>query len=553
MAIQATCGSCYREYQIKDHLAGKVLPCKECGEKFRVPRRGEYDEPERYQSRRGNSPRRGRGRSRQRSFNFAPWIVGGFVVAAVGLLVTVGMFVWNALDNDGDAPAVAASSPDAPFAVDEAALPTFPELGAPIRQLPGGTSLHFVDFNRVSQPNSGPGTSMKMRVYLPPGNHQPGSIPCVLVAPAGTNLLVGNDMDADDYHDETLPYAQAGMAVVFYSIDGGIGDMETASNAEFVAGYKKFRAAGAGVVNGRNALEYVLAKVPQVDPKRIYCAGHSSAGTLSLLLAQHEPRIRACVAYAPVSDVEESLEEVTGDFAMSRLFPGLTDFVQQSSPKTHVAEFQCPVFLFHALDDGNVPASDSSSLAAALRSAGKQVTLRNVAVGNHYQSMIDAGIPQAITWLQREQGAANPQTLQPTSPSPSGTSPSGTTPPTVAQRPRTPGSSRTPFPMLPVPRGPDPSKLFNQRPAGTGGKQVGQPVVLFAVLGYTGEGDKTAAVRKAITGVSWAIANAAFFDPQTNEIVVPVRGTSLSTNTAKSALQRAGFKIGSATYRSRGR
>jgi len=412
MVIQATCDSCYRQYRVKDHLGGRVLPCKNCGAKFRVPRSGdsvddEFDEPDRYQGRRKSSPRGRKGRSRKKSSNLVPWIVGGSVVAGVGLLATVGIFVWKAVDN-GAAPAVAASSPDAPFEVAEATLPLFPELGNPIRQLPGGTSLHFVDFGGVSQPNSGPGTSMKMRVYLPPGDHQPGSIPCVLVAPAGTNLLVGNDMDADDFHDETLPYAQAGMAVVFYSIDGGVGDLGAASDAEFIAGYNGFRAAGAGVVNGRNALEYVLARLPQVDTKRIYCAGHSSAGTLSLLLAQHEPRIRACVAYAPACDVEKRLEEVTSDFTMNRLFPGLIDFVQQSSPKTHIAEFQCPVFLFHALDDGNIPASDSSAFAASLRTAGKQVTLRNVEFGNHYQSMIDEGIPQAITWLQAEQAKALP-------------------------------------------------------------------------------------------------------------------------------------------------
>jgi acetyl esterase/lipase len=552
MAIRATCDSCFREYQIKDHLAGKLLPCKSCGEKFHVPRRREsscdddFDEPRDFPKPRRSRPSPRRGRSRKQSFNYVPLIVGGVIVAGIGLIAAIGIYAWNAIDADGDPPAVAANSPDAPFEVAEAALPSFPELGNPIRQLPGGTALHFVDFNRVSQSNSGPGTSMKMRVYLPPGEHQPGSIPCMLVAPAGTNLLVGNDMDADDYHDETLPYAQAGMAVVFYSIDGGVDDLESASNSKFLAGYKKFRAAGAGVVNGRNALEYVLAKVPPVDPKRIYCAGHSSAGTLSLLLAQHEPRIRACVAYAAATDVEKRLEEVTTNFPMRQMFPGLVEFVKQSSPKTHIAEFQCSVFLFHALDDGNVPASDSRTFAAALRSAGKQVTLRNVPIGNHYQSMIEKGIPQAIAWLQREQGAGNAAASNPTS------TPT-TAPPGVAQQPASPLPSSIPFPTPPVPRGPDPSRMFNRPPTGVGGPRVSNSIVLFAVLGFTGEGDKTAAVRKAMTGIGWADTNASFFDAKTNEIVVPVRVTAINTGIAKSRLEGAGFKIGSTQYRPRGR
>ena len=351
------------------------------------------------------------------------------------------------------------------------------------------------------------------------------------------------------------------MAVVFYSIDGGVDDLESASNSEFLAGYNKFRAAGAGVVNGRNALEYVLAKVPQVDPKRIYCAGHSSAGTLSLLLAQHEPRIRACVAFAAASDVEKRLEEVTSNFAMRQMFPGLVEFVKQSSPKTHVAEFQCPVFLFHALDDGNVPASDSRAFAAALQNAGKQVTLRTVPIGNHYQSMIDQGIPQAIAWLQQEQGAGSGEMSKPaTIPSP--------TPTEMAQQPNAlgPGSSvpTTPLPTTPiptsprlptppVPRGPDPSRMFGRPPAGIGGPRTSKAVVLFTVQGFTGEGDKTAAVRKAMTGLGWADANASFFDAKTNEIVVPVRVRAVNTGIAKSRLQRAGFKIGATRYRPQGR
>ena len=53
----------------------------------------------------------------------------------------------------------------------------------------------------------------------------------------------------------------------------------------------------AGLANARTALEFALAKVPKLDAKRIYVAGHSSAATLALLFASHEPRIKACAAW----------------------------------------------------------------------------------------------------------------------------------------------------------------------------------------------------------------------------------------------------------------
>jgi dienelactone hydrolase len=269
---------------------------------------------------------------------------------------------------------------------------------------PSGARVSFVDTSSLNREASFPGSSMQMRVYLPPGDHAPASIGCVLVAPAGTNLLHGNAMDNDDYHAETLPYVEAGMAVVFYSLDGPMPDAEL-SESDYTdylrRAYPKFRAAGAGVVNGRNALEFVLAKLPQVDPERIYCAGHSSAGTLSLLLAAHEPRLRGCVAYAPATDVALRLEELTSQPTANLLLPGVSRFVTQASPKTHMRRIQCPVFLFHARDDSNEPFTTTAAFARQMQQQHPSVTFVAAVRGNHYQSMIDEGLPRAVRWLQR--------------------------------------------------------------------------------------------------------------------------------------------------------
>ena len=259
---------------------------------------------------------------------------------------------------------------------------------------------YFVDLGQANDAKQTPGFGMKIRVYRPGGEHAPKSLPCVLVAPAGTNLLVGNDMDADDYHDETLPYAETGIVTIFYSIDGGVGDMESASDAQFVAGYRKFRAARAGLVNGRNALEYALAKFPEVDPQRIYSAGHSSAGTLSLLLASHEKRIAGCIAYAPCSDVEHFLQDITGDAAAGFLLPKVGEFIKRSSPKNHASRLTCPLFVFHANDDAVSPVDESASYVAAVGTPKNQLEFVRVPVGGHYQPMIHDGIPAAIRKIQ---------------------------------------------------------------------------------------------------------------------------------------------------------
>ena len=49
------------------------------------------------------------------------------------------------------------------------------------------------------------------------------------------------------------------------------------------------------------AAEY-LAKLDYVDPKRMYLGGHSTGGTLALLVAESTDRFRAIFSFGPVED-----------------------------------------------------------------------------------------------------------------------------------------------------------------------------------------------------------------------------------------------------------
>lgn len=246
--------------------------------------------------------------------------------------------------------------------------------------------------------NYGPGTGMSMRLRLPPGEHEVSSLPCILIAPAGSTLLTGMPLDGIEHTAETAPYVAAGYAVVEYSIDG-----ECAGNTpdELSRAYPQFKLAMAGVLNGRNALEFVLHDVRPVNPDRIFTAGHSSAAVLALLLAEHDPRIRGCLAYAPACDVEARLRPNLAQMDAERLFPGVFEFIQRSSPTTHISHLGCPVFLFHARDDDNVPVSMTAAFHAQLQAAGKQSTLVEVPTGGHYNSMVQEGIPAGLRWLQQ--------------------------------------------------------------------------------------------------------------------------------------------------------
>ncbi len=283
------------------------------------------------------------------------------------------------------------------------AVPAFPALDSG-RSI-SGIRLYEIQL-RTANTSTDPGFRTRMRIYMPESATEPHSIPCVLVAPAGTPLLHGCNIEDSSYHKETLPYARAGMAVVHYSIDGWLSPAAASgSNVQHMkaiaASFKEFLSAEAGITNGRVALEFALAKLPQVDPTKIYCAGHSSAATLALQLAASEPRIAKCAAYAPMCDLRTRLSELLIDPDAEAMFSGVREYVNAKSPTRLIPRFHCPVFIFHSQDDNNEPWETSNQFCNAMKAAGKDCTLESIPTGDHFQSMIDVGIPKGIEWFKK--------------------------------------------------------------------------------------------------------------------------------------------------------
>jgi dienelactone hydrolase len=238
---------------------------------------------------------------------------------------------------------------------------------------------------------------MELNLYLPAGQHQPKSQPCVLIAPAGSGEHGGLIEDGD--RPEHEPYVRAGFAVMAYELSGAImGEKKKSYTYGDMKGpVARFMAADGGLINGQTAIEYLLKKVPEVDPAQLFACGHSSAATVALNLARGDNRIRACCAYAPQVDVEKWWNNAE---IMEKIVPGFRTFPAKHSPLRHVAEFNCPVYLFHADDDSAVPAADMEAFVKAMQTAGKKITFEHVATGDHYQSMIDQGIPGGIKFME---------------------------------------------------------------------------------------------------------------------------------------------------------
>ena len=264
---------------------------------------------------------------------------------------------------------------------------TPPPLGA-ARTLEPGVTEYEVTLTREDGPE-------RVWVYLPT-HPASAKIPCVFIAPAGSPLFHGMGLAESD-RPEHLPYVRAGYAVVAYSLDGTVTDPKNEQQIEAAA--QAFQKADAGIANAHAAIDYALAVLPQIDPKRLYTAGHSSAGTASLLVAENEPRIAACIAYAPCCDLPRHLGPDMMK-ALDVVLPEEREFLTRRSPIAATDKLTVPLLLFHADDDSTVPTAEVDDFARTVQRTNSHVTYVKVPTGGHYQSMIDQGIPRGIAWLQ---------------------------------------------------------------------------------------------------------------------------------------------------------
>lgn len=434
MGIAFTCPQCGQAFRVADAAAGKKARCKRCGLSMQVPTvSGEDplifatevdDGPPPPAPRSRSVPgfdvygleeaaaadpgfevlpddepelvpvsRSVRGVSRRRT----GWKVAGGIAAAAGLVLVVGLAgAWlmgtgSRLSEPPPAPSV---------------LPALPGRGVG-REVGPGVFYHEVVLGPGgARPGVPPGHGMTLWLYLPAGAHAPRSLPCVLIAPAGSILITGNELSSgeDGDHPEHLPWVRAGFAVLAYGLDGNLSD-DAPNQLEAVReASSAFRAARAGLTNAQVALAWLAARVPEVDPDRVYTAGHSSAGTMALLLAEHDRRVKGCVAFAPRSDVKANFNFTQRLMLRGAGVSWLDEFFSTYDPKVHAAELKCPVFLFHARDDSVVPVSETEAFAAQLERLGTPVSLVTVDTGGHYQAMVREGIPRAIAWLRGVDG-----------------------------------------------------------------------------------------------------------------------------------------------------
>ena len=165
-------------------------------------------------------------------------------------------------------------------------------------------------------------------------------------------------------NDQTATaFRQAGIVMMFPSLRGGN------SNPGVKEGFL-------GEVDDVLAAANFLAQQDYVDPKRIFLGGHSTGGTLVLLVAEYTDRFRAVFAFGPVDDV-------SGYGPDSEFLPFDTANPQEiklRSPGYWLAAIHSPVWIFEGTERGNI----DSLRAMARASTNANVHFVEVKGASHF-------------------------------------------------------------------------------------------------------------------------------------------------------------------------
>lgn len=147
-----------------------------------------------------------------------------------------------------------------------------------------------------------------------------------------------NDQTAAQYRD-------AGIVMMFPSLRGG--NENPGEKEGFL-----------GEVDDVLAAADYLARLDHVDPSRIYLGGHSTGGTLALLVAESSDRFRAVFSFGPVDDVAGYPDDYLP--FDTRLAAEIT----VRSPGRWLSSAASPTFVIEGTERGNLDALQTMRAAS---------------------------------------------------------------------------------------------------------------------------------------------------------------------------------------------
>jgi dipeptidyl aminopeptidase/acylaminoacyl peptidase len=216
-----------------------------------------------------------------------------------------------------------------------------------------------------------PAASGELTAYVSPDPRDGKKHPAIVWITGGDCNSIGDvwTPNSSSNDQSASAYRKAGIVMMFPSLRGGN------DNPGKKEGFL-------GEVDDVIAATEFLKKQSYVDPNRIYLGGHSTGGTLALLVAESSPIYRAIFAFGPVDDVAGYGKE-------SGFLPfDVTNEkeIEVRSPGYWLGSIQSPTWVLEGKNGGNL---DSLELMAK-GSTNSKVTFIAVNKADHFSILAPA-------------------------------------------------------------------------------------------------------------------------------------------------------------------
>jgi dienelactone hydrolase len=254
----------------------------------------------------------------------------------------------------------------------------------------------------------------KFIIFLPTQPAKP-KLPCIFVAASGTEPFApfsGRILDETMNISSSINYAKAGYAVIVYDVDGDVDGVNIIDRIQSfgerrkrfsIDAIKAYKASDAGVLNAKLAIDYAVARIPQIDPNAMYTAGIGASGTISLMVAATDKRIKAAIAYSPYTNLPGKHSDLVEN--VSKLVPGYKEFIDRSSPHNNIDKMTKPIFIFHDDRLNDISLEDTTNFVELVKKKNPSISLIH---GKDSDFIYERGtssysFKQSISWLNNQQ------------------------------------------------------------------------------------------------------------------------------------------------------
>jgi dipeptidyl aminopeptidase/acylaminoacyl peptidase len=226
-----------------------------------------------------------------------------------------------------------------------------------------------------------PSGNLRLRAWINPPKQggqegKPKKLPAVLF------LHGGYAFDREDW-DMTRPYRDRGYVVMTPTLRG-----ENGQPGNYTLYYDE--------VDDVLAAAEHLAKLPYVDPTRIYVAGHEAGGTLTMLAAQASNRFRAAASFSGYPN-QAMQAQVNPGLVVPFDQTDIREF-QLRSPVAYATSFKCPVRLYYGKQEIFLTAE--TQRIAALAQA-RNLDVEAVQVPGNQMTAVTPAMQQSLEFFQK--------------------------------------------------------------------------------------------------------------------------------------------------------